>query len=114
MIAINSIIRKCWLFYLTKKDSNHSLLKEFKHIFSEELRTIPTKVEPMELNIEKDKWQTTKNSMPPRLQSRAEQEEIARQVNTMLAAGVIKPSPAPFCSQVHLEPKPNDKRRASA
>jgi len=87
------------------------LLKEYKHIFSEELRKEHAKLPPMDLRVANDKWRTNKNCAPPRPHSRAKQEEIERQVNAMLASGVIKPSQAPWYSQVHIVPKPNNKWR---
>ena len=45
------------------------------------------------------------------MQSTYKQEEIDRQVEKMLEAGVITTSQAPYYSQVHLVPKPNGKWR---
>ena len=87
------------------------LLEEYKHIFSEELRPEAAKLNPMSIGIDKDKWQTNKNSLPPRPQSRARQDEVAKQIQKMLDAKVIKVSQAPWYSQVHLTPKPNGKWR---
>ena len=89
----------------------NALLSEYKHVFSEELRPEPAKLNPMNIGIDRSKWETNKNSSPPRPQSRAKHEEIVRQVEKMLAAKVIQPSQAPWFSQVHLVPKPLDKWR---
>ena len=87
------------------------LLKEYKHVFSEELRKEPAKLEPFDVKFDRNKWQRPKNGLPPRPQSRNKHAEIKRQIDKMLAAGVITPSQAPWYSQVHLTPKPNDKWR---
>ncbi len=84
-----------------------ALLGEYKHIFSEKLRADPAKLTPMVINIDKEKWQTNKHSLPPRTQSRAKHAEIERQINKMIESKVIRPSQAPWYSQVHLTPKPN-------
>ena len=88
-----------------------ALLEQYKHVFSEELRVEPAKLNPMNIGIDKDKWQSNKHSLPPRPQSRAKHEEIVRQIQKMLDSKVIKTSQAPWYSQVHLTPKPNDKWR---
>jgi hypothetical protein len=88
-----------------------SLLREYKHVFSEKLRPEPVKLNPMIIGIDKNKWQCNKNCLPQRTQSRAKNEEIERQIATMLAAKVIQVSQAPWYSQVHLTPKPGDKWR---
>ncbi len=67
-----------------------TLLAEYKHIFSEELRPEPAKLNPMTIGIDRDKWQCNKNSLPPRPQSRAKHEEIQRQMQKMLDNKVIK------------------------
>jgi hypothetical protein len=87
------------------------LLKEYKHVFSEELRKEPAKLKPFDVKFDREKWQRPRNSLPPRPQSRNKHAEIRRQIDKMLAAGVIAPSQAPWYSQVHLTPKPNDKWR---
>ena len=87
------------------------LLEEYKHVFSEELRKEPAKLKPFDVKFDREKWQRPKNSLPPRPQSRGKHAEIRRQIDKMLAAGVIAPSQAPWYSQVHLTPKPNDKWR---
>jgi hypothetical protein len=88
-----------------------ALLEEFPDIFGTELRTEPADLAPMEIEIDLDKWQTSKNRLPPRAQTRAKEYEIERQLNKMIANNIIKPSQAAYYSQVHLAPKPNGKWR---
>ena len=87
------------------------LLKEYKHIFSEELEPQAAKVAPMDIGVNKDMWQRNKHSLPPRPQTAAKELEIERQIKAMLASKVIKESQAPWYSQVHLTPKPDNKWR---
>ena len=42
-------------------------------------------------------------------QSSLKEKETERQINKMLESKVIKESQAPWCSQVHLTPKPKHK-----
>ncbi len=91
--------------------SIRNLVAEFDEIFSETLRSTPAGLTPLELNVDMSKWQKTRNRLPARVQTRAKEYEIERQINKMLANNVIKPSQAAYYSQVHLEPKPDNKWR---
>ena len=90
------------------------LLEKYKHVFSEKLRPDAAKLNPMNIGVDKDKWQCNKNSLPPRPQSRAKNEEIERQLYALLEAKVIKISQAPWYSQVHIVPKTNGKWRLAS
>jgi hypothetical protein len=85
---------------------------EFQDIFSEAVISEPARVPPMEIAVDKSKWNTNKNRGPPRPQSDIRQAVIKKQVNKYLELGVIQPSKASEYSQVHLVPKhePNDWR----
>ena len=87
------------------------LIAEYSDIFSENLKTKPADLDPLELKVDEKKWQQTRNRGPPRTQTLAKEYEIERQIKKMLANNVIKPSQAAYYSQVHLEPKPNNKWR---
>ena len=87
------------------------MIAEYSDIFSENLKTKPADLDPLELKVDEKKWQQTRNRGPPRTQTLAKEYEIERQIKKMLANNVIKPSQAAYYSQVHLEPKPNNKWR---
>jgi hypothetical protein len=82
-----------------------ALCREFKHIFSRELRTTPAKLEPLILEVNEAEWFTKKNRTPPRPQGKVKNAEIRRQIEKMLKAGVIRVSQATAYSHVHLVPK---------
>ena len=89
----------------------YKLLREFSDVFSRTIDSSPSRVTPMTLNVDHDRWHAPKNQQGYRMQSTFKQDEIDRQVEKMLAAGVITTSQAPYYSQVHLVPKPNGKWR---
>jgi hypothetical protein len=87
------------------------LIDKYNDIFSEQPRPTPATLEPMEFEVDYTAWQKPKNRLPPRIQTRAKEYEIERQINKMIANNIIKPSQAAYYSQVHLTPKPNGKWR---
>ncbi|MBX9692121.1 MAG: hypothetical protein K2Z81_07040, partial [Cyanobacteria bacterium] len=90
-----------------------ALLEEFPDIFSRVVGETPASITPMPLLLDKQKWQEQLKQLqaPPRRQSPMKNAEILRQINQMLALGVIKPSQAPYRSQVLLAKKANGKWR---
>ena len=89
-----------------------SLLKEYKDIFRTNVSSKPAVVEPMEIKIDREKWNNMKgNNIGPRIQSQTKNDEIRRQIEKMKALGIIRESQANRYSQVVLAPKPNDKWR---
>ena len=89
-----------------------SLLVEYSDIFRTTVAPEPAKVPPMELKVDRDKWNNLKGtSGSPRVQSSIKNDEIRRQVNMMLDLKVIQASTASRYCQVLLTPKPNDKWR---
>lgn len=89
-----------------------SLLVEYTDIFRTTVAPEPAKVPPMELKVDRDKWNNLKGtSGSPRVQSSVKNDEIRRQVNMMLDLKVIQASMASRYCQVLLTPKPNDKWR---
>ena len=70
------------------------------------VRREPAAVEPMKIVIDEDKWRLPCNRAPPRKHSEEKQKEIRKQVDALLALGVIKQSRATEWSQVHLVTKP--------
>jgi hypothetical protein len=69
---------------------------------------------PFELTIDKSKWETYRNRDPVRVQSQPKQVEIDKQVQEMLANGIIEKSQAIYYSQVMLTPKPDGSYRFCA
>jgi hypothetical protein len=83
------------------------LLRKYIHLFSLKVSLSPAKVdEPMEILIDRARWENKKNQSAPRLQTQLKEEEIQKQVKGLLETGVIRPSKARYWSQVHLAPKP--------
>ena len=63
-----------------------ALLATYPDIFSAELQTEPADVEPMELQVNIEKWESMRaNQAPPRQQSMLKNAEIFRQVQAMKA-----------------------------
>jgi transposase InsO family protein len=65
----------------------------------------------MTISVDIEKWETEANRGAPRLQGLARAEEIRRQIEEMLRAGVIRQSNSPYYSQVLLTLKPNGEWR---
>ena len=84
-----------------------ALCVKYKHIFSDELDSQPAKIPPFDLKVDKKKWETYKNRGPVRQQSPMKQEEINKQVQEMVKAGIIEKSQSTYYSQVMLTAKPN-------
>ena len=72
-----------------------TLIKEYRHIFSEELRPNPALVSPLALQVDQSTWRTPKNGGPARPQTALKEKEIERQIKKMLESKVIKESQAP-------------------
>jgi hypothetical protein len=83
-----------------------TLCLEYADIFSQELNPEPSKLPPMELQVNDIQWKVNKNRGPARTQSMENQLETIRQVNKMVKAQVVQPSQATEYSQVLLTPKP--------
>ena len=83
-----------------------ALVLEFIDVFATKVRREPAAVEPMKIVIDEDKWRLPCNRAPPRKHSEEKQKEIRKQVDALLAFGVIKESRATEWSQVHLVTKP--------
>jgi hypothetical protein len=84
-----------------------TICRQHAPCFSRELNANPANIEPMTVRVDPH-WETKANRQPCRLQSFHKDEEIRKQVKTMLEAGVIRVSEqATAYSQVLLTPKPN-------
>ena len=87
------------------------IAEKYRDVFSSDLNPTPADLDAMKLNVKEDDWRKQTNARPARPQSQQKNDEIHRQVMSMLDAGLIRPSQAPFWSQVILAPKPNGKWR---
>jgi hypothetical protein len=82
-----------------------ALVTEFTDVFSNDVGETPAMVEPMTLQVDPKNWSDPKNRTPPRPQSRFAEEEIRRQVEDLLARGVIEFSFSTEYSQVLMVKK---------
>ena len=85
-----------------------ALINKFSHLFSNALNPSAAEIPPFELKVNLEKWQNHKNRGPPRVQSPAKQAETAKQIDQLLAQGIIERSNASYYSQIVLTPKPPD------
>jgi hypothetical protein len=85
--------------------SVQALVTEFSDIFFNDVGKSPALVEPMKLAVDRKIWADSKNRNPARPQSRLAEEEIRRQVNDLLARGVIEYSYSTEYSQVLMVKK---------
>ena len=90
------------------------LVLEYKDIFSDTLTTQPALVEPMVIEADRQKWNSsTKNKGPPRQQTLQKQQAILKQVTQMQELGIIQVSNAASYSQVHMVPKGDNEWRTT-
>ena len=84
------------------------LIQKYKEIFRTTVSTEPADVPPMEIKVDRQKWNSLKGNMgvSPRVQTPIKNEEIKRQIDKMIEMNVIKVSDANRYSQVHLQQKP--------
>ena len=88
------------------------VLVKYKRVFSKDLARNPAFIAPMQIVLRGDViWGCRASQAPARLQSKEKAEEIIRQVESMLEAGVIRLSRANAHSQVMLTPKKDNKWR---
>jgi len=60
------------------------LLAEFDDIFSTDVRPYPAQISPLEVNVDREKWNKPRNRLPPRTQTPAKNAEIERQIRKMV------------------------------
>ena len=78
-----------------------SLCREFIDIFSTAVRSLPAKVKPILIEIDRTKWELPGNRLPQRHHSAEKQAAIRIQVDALLKLGVIEESRATHWSQIH-------------
>ena len=67
--------------------------------------SLPAQVDQMVIKIDRAKWETPRNRLPPRHHSTETQLAIRTQINKLLELGVIEESQASVWSQAHPVPK---------
>ncbi len=83
------------------------LLEKYRECFRRTVAKTPADVPPMELDVDVEKWETSRQSKAPlRQKSGRKDVETRRQCLGMLELDVIEPRVASSWSQVHLAPKP--------
>ena len=81
------------------RKQQQSLCKEFAFVFSRELRREPADLRPMDLVVDRSKWEVSQNRRPPYQQGAVKAAEIRKQVKEMEAANIIGGSSAAAVSQ---------------
>ena len=88
-----------------------ALAEEFRDIFSTKLPKQPALLPPLELTVDDDKWQSKRSQLPVRNQTLSNNDEIRRQVETLVKAGILQPSKAQHYSQTLVVPKPRSTKK---
>ena len=79
------------------------LILKFKSIFSQELVGDPARIKPMDLKLVQDFKDFPKSmKLPTRIQCREHSEEIERQLEKLIRAGIISRDDGEFYSQIIL------------
>ena len=86
---------------------------KYTNVFDDELNDKPARVKPFELHEKPNStWnKSATNKGQPRWQMISKQKEVEHFIMKALEAKLIQPSSATAWSQVHLQPKPNNKWR---
>jgi len=93
------------------KNDIKELLNKYIDLLKAEVSKKPASVAPLKLNVDEKRWTLPKANARHRAQSTEKDKEIKRQVELMVALGLIQKSNQPWYSQVHLVPKPHGKWR---
>jgi len=88
-----------------------NMLQEYIDLLQSEVSKKPAKVAPLILNVDEKRWTLPKANARYRTQSTEKDKEIKRQVDLMVALGLIQKCNRTYYSQVHLVPKPHGKWR---
>jgi len=96
----------------TLKLALRKLRSEFSDVFSRKLSSQPALLKPLVIESDLSGWHHPRNRGPPRKKTSTKEVEIEKQVNEMLALGLIRAPKAAYYSQVHLVSKPNVKWRS--
>ena len=89
----------------TFQDSLKKICIEYADIFSSTLSEEPARVKPLEIVIDKSKWETSKNCSRTRLLDSKKEGAMLEQIAARLKLGVLAESQAEYWSQIHMVPK---------
>jgi hypothetical protein len=70
----------------------HALCQEYRDIFCREVKPESAHVEPLQVDVDWERWRTPKHIGPPRAQSSEIMEEIRQQVERMQQLDLFEPS----------------------
>jgi len=87
------------------------ILTRAKDVFSKKVRKEPAKVTPLDIRVEREKWEIKANRFPPRELGLIRDRELERQCKSLLELGCIRWSRASHYSFAFLVPKPNGEWR---
>jgi hypothetical protein len=88
-----------------------ALCRRYVHLFSDKLNAEPADIPPFDMEVDDARWKTYANRGAVRIQTPAKEAEINKQIQKLLAAGIIERSPASHYSQVLLAKKANGEYR---
>ena len=71
-----------------------ALCRKYVHLFSDKLNAEAANIPPFDIQVDDEKWKTYSNRGAVRVQTPAKEEEINKQIQQLLAAGIIEKSPA--------------------
>ena len=84
-----------------------ALVEELEDVFSMTLPSEPARLPPFHLKVNLEKWESSSNRLPPRVQSRTKNEKIRELTTELMNNGVNQHSQAEYYSQAVLAPKPH-------
>jgi hypothetical protein len=82
-----------------------TLTREYQDIFSNEISPEPARIKPLKLSLSKSVTFSSRMRAPVRRQCKEHDQEIKRQVDDMIAKGIIRPCNHDYYSQVLLVKK---------
>ena len=83
----------------------HSMCQRYKDTLTDEVAAEPARLEPFVLTIDEAKWKDKSNRRPCRPQSWENDEQINKQIQSMIPLGVVEPSNGYFYSHPHMVKK---------
>ena len=89
------------------KEELRNICGRYSECFSTQLQLESAILPPMGMDVTQEAWECKSNRLPPRIQGKVKELEIAKQVQKMQEAKVIRVSTAAAHSQVLLTPKPD-------
>lgn len=87
------------------KRTTEEIVSKYDHLFDDSIRETPAKVKSMNIKLKVGATLDNSFRMKARPQPRTYEKEIEKQINLLLALGVIEPSDSPTWSQIHMAKK---------